>query len=209
MSENGVVTSTRPDGPPEKITTSDGCALPGMEVTVLDAALAPLAPGQEGDLYARGSSMFAGYVQGRRFTEQSFTPDGWFNTGDRAVMDADGYIRLSGRSKDIIRGGENVPVKEIEDVLLRHPKVRGAALVGAPDPRLGEIGCACIIPEPGEPPTLEELRAHLAQQQVTRQFWPERVELVSEFPMTPSGKVQKFKLREMVQATAVAPASAT
>jgi cyclohexanecarboxylate-CoA ligase len=136
---------------------------------------------------------------GRHFTEQWLTPDGWFKTGDRARRDADGYIRISGRSKDIIiRGGENVPVKEIEDVLLRHPKVRNAALVVVPDPRLGELGCACIIPQPGETLTLEELQTFLAKQQVTRQFWPERLELVPHLPMTHSGKVQKFRLRDLL-----------
>jgi len=206
MSENGAVTMTAPDGPPEKIVTSDGRPYPGMEVAVFDADLRPLPTGEEGDLYARGVATFAGYVQGRHFTEQFFTADGWFNTGDRAVMDADGYIRISGRTKDIIiRGGENVPVKEIEDVLLRHPAVRNVALVATPDPRLGELGCACIIPEPGQKLTLDAMRTYLAEQQVTRQFWPERVELVDEFPMTPSGKVQKFRLREIVQTRAATP----
>jgi cyclohexanecarboxylate-CoA ligase len=206
MSENGAVTMTMPDGPPEKIVTSDGRPYPGVQVTVCDADLQQLPTGEEGDLYARGVATFAGYVQGRHFTEQFFTADGWFNTGDRAVMDADGYIRISGRTKDIIiRGGENVPVKEIEDVLLRHPAVRNVALVATPDPRLGELGCACIIPEPGQKLTLDAMRTYLAEQQVTRQFWPERVELVDEFPMTPSGKVQKFRLREIVQTRAATP----
>jgi cyclohexanecarboxylate-CoA ligase len=141
-------------------------------------------------------------VQGRRFTEQCFTPDGWFTTGDRAIMDSAGYIRITGRSKDIIiRNGENVPVKEIEDVLLQHPKVQSVALVGLPDPRLGEIGCVCIIPEPGEALTLDDLREFLAAQQVTRQFWPERLQLMDTFPTTPSGKVQKFQLRQMLNAS--------
>ncbi len=198
MTENGAVTITFPGEPPDRIVSTDGRPYPGMEVTVRDANGADLPPGQEGDLYARGPFTFAGYIQGRRFTEQYFTPDGWFSTGDRAVMDTDGYIRISGRTKDIIiRGGENVPVKEIEDVLMRHPKIRNVALVGAPDPRLGEIGCACVIPEPGETLTMDDLRAFLAEQQVTPQFWPERLELMDEFPMTPSGKVQKFRLREL------------
>jgi non-ribosomal peptide synthetase component E (peptide arylation enzyme) len=112
-----------------------------MELSVRDPEGRECGPSQEGDLYTRGACMFAGYVQG--FTEQSFTPDGWFVTGDRGVMDAEGYIRITGRSKDIIiRGGENIPVKEIEDLLVQHPKVRSIALVGAPDPRMGEIGCA-------------------------------------------------------------------
>jgi acyl-CoA synthetase (AMP-forming)/AMP-acid ligase II len=207
MTENSAVTAVLPGDPPEKIVSTDGRAYPGMEVTVCDALGAPLLPGQEGDLYARGAFMFAGYLQGRRLTEQSFTPDGWFATGDRAVMDAAGYIRITGRSKDIIiRGGENLPVKEIEDVLLRHPLVRSVALVGVPDPRLGEIACACIIPEPGHSLTLEAVRAFLANEQVTRSFWPERLEVMPEFPMTPSGKVQKFRLRELVTARELVPA---
>ena len=187
--------------PTEKIVTTDGRAYAGMEVTVRDVNGAALLPDQEGDLYARGAFMFAGYVQGRRFTEQYFTPDGWFATGDRATMDAMGFIRITGRSKDIIiRGGENIPVKEIEDMLLRHPQVRGVAIVGLPDPRLGEIACACIIPESSEPLTLEQMRTFLKDERVTRSFWPERLECMDEFPMTPSGKVQKFRLRELLTA---------
>lgn len=200
MTENAAVTSVLPDDPPEKIITTDGHPYPGMEVAVRDAEGAPLPPGEDGDLYARGPFTFVGYVQGRRFTEQFFTEDGWFATGDRAHMDTDGCIRISGRTKDlVIRGGENVPVKEIEDVLIRHPSVRNVAVVGVPDPRLGEIGCACVILEPGAALSLEEMRAFLAEQQVTRQFWPERIEVLAEFPMTPSGKIQKYQLRALVQ----------
>jgi non-ribosomal peptide synthetase component E (peptide arylation enzyme) len=172
-----------------------------MQLAVRDPNGGDCAAGQEGEIYTRGAFAFAGYVQGRRFTEQFLTPDDWFITGDRGVMDTDGYIRITGRSKDIIiRGGENIPVKEIEDLLLQHPRIRSVALVGLPDPRMGEIGCACIIPEPGEALTFEDLREFLTDQQVTRQFWPERMELMDAFPMTPSGKVQKFQLRQMLNA---------
>jgi cyclohexanecarboxylate-CoA ligase len=117
-------------------------------------------------------------------------------------MDAAGYVRITGRSKDIIiRAGENIPVKEIEDVLMQHPNVRSVAVVGLPDARLGEIACACIIPEPGETFTLPEMHTFLAAQQVTRQFWPERVQVMDAFPTTPSGKVQKFELRQMLAAS--------
>ena len=111
-------------------------------------------------------------------------------------MNDDGSIRITGRSKDIIiRGGENIPVKEIEDLLLRHPQVMGAAIVGKPDERLGEIGCAFVLPS-GNPPTLDSLIEFLEAQGMTRQFWPEDIVIVEEFPMTPSGKVQKYKLRQ-------------
>ena len=199
MTEVGPVTMTCPDDPIERVVTTDGCVYPQMELTARDPNGIVCAPGQEGDLYTRGAFLFAGYVQGREFTQQFFTPDGWFATGDRGVMDAAGYVRITGRSKDIIiRAGENVPVKEIEDVLLQHPNVRSVALVGVPDARLGEVGCACIIPEPGETLTLPEMCAFLAAQQVTRQFWPERIQVMDAFPTTPSGKVQKFELRQML-----------
>jgi cyclohexanecarboxylate-CoA ligase len=199
MTETAIVTSVQPDDPSEKVVTTDGRSCQEMEVSIRDESGSELGPGEEGDLLTRGAHTFVGYVQGRRFTEQSFTTDGWLKTGDRARRDSDGYIRITGRSKDIIiRGGENVPVKEIEDVLLRHPKVRNVAVVGVPDERLGEIGCACIVVETGEPLTLDELQRFLAEQQVTRQFWPERLQLMTELPMTPSGKVQKFQLRDML-----------
>jgi acyl-CoA synthetase (AMP-forming)/AMP-acid ligase II len=199
LTEVGPVTTTYKDDPLERATTTDGRTYPQMELAVRDPNGRDCTAGQEGDLYTRGAFGFAGYVQGRRFTDQFFTPDGWFITGDRGVMDAAGYIRITGRSKDIIiRGGENIPVKEIEDVLVQHPKIRSVALVGLPDPRLGEIGCACIIQEPDETPTLEDLRKFLAAQQVTQQFWPERLQLMDAFPTTPSGKIQKFQLRQIV-----------
>jgi cyclohexanecarboxylate-CoA ligase len=208
MTENSAVTAVLPDDAPEKTVTTDGRPYPGMEVTVRGPSDAPVLPGQEGDLYTRGAFMFAGYLQGRRFTEQWFTEDGWFATGDRAVMDAEGFIRISGRSKDIIiRGGENIPVKEIEEVLLRHPQVRNVAVVGVPDQRLGEIACACVILEPSQSLTLDDVRTFLAREQVTRSFWPERLEVMPEFPMTPSGKIQKFHLRQLLTSAEPIPSA--
>jgi cyclohexanecarboxylate-CoA ligase len=207
MTECALATAVSHEDPVAKVVTSDGRPFPGVEVLVRDADGRTALAGEEGDLFVRGAFNFAGYVQGRRFSERFHDAEGWFETGDRARLDAEGYIRITGRSKDlIIRGGENVPVKEIEDVIIRHPRVRNVVLIGAPDERLGEIGCACIVPEAGEVLSLDDLRAFLAEQQVTRQFWPERVVLLDEFPMTPSGKVQKFRLRELVQEGAVSPA---
>jgi cyclohexanecarboxylate-CoA ligase len=198
MTENGLVTAVFPGDPPEKAWTSDGRPHPGMEVEVRDGDEA-LPPGAEGDLVARGAFTFRGYLQGRRFTDPSFDAGGWFHTGDRARLDEDGFIRITGRTKDlIIRGGQNIPVKEVEDVLLGHPAIRGVALVGYPDERLGERACACVVLEEDASFDLEDLRTHLRGHGVTQQFWPERVEVVSAFPSTPSGKVQKFRLRETV-----------
>ena len=206
MTEVNLFTTTRPGDPPEKVVGSDGAPFPGCELRVLDEAGAEVPAGTEGDLVCRGAPDFVGYVQGRAFTEATYAPGGWFRTGDRATLDADGFLRITGRTKDlVIRGGENVPVKEIEDLLARHPAVAGVAVVGVPDARLGEIGCAWVVPE-GEPPTLDDLRALLEEQKVTRQFWPERLEVLDAFPTTPSGKVQKYKLREMAADRAPQPA---
>lgn len=193
MTETGLLTVGRPSDPLERRLT-DGRAVDDNEVRVIDEAGEPVT-GAEGDLQCRGSALFAGYMAGREFTSQHWT-DGWFDTGDRAIMDADGYISIAGRTKDlVIRGGENVPVKEVEDVLMRHPAVGVAAIVAKPHERLGEIGCAFVQPV-GEPPTLAELTEFLDAQNVTRQFWPEELVITDEFPMTPSGKIQKYRLRE-------------
>lgn len=140
-----------------------------------------------------------GYVKRPQFTADGHTADGWFKTGDRGTLDRDGYLAITGRSKDlIIRGGENIPVVEVENLLYTHPKIAGVAIVAVPDPRLGERACAVVIPREGEAITLEEITAYLERHGLARQKFPERLELVSEFPVTPSGKIQKFKLRDLI-----------
>jgi cyclohexanecarboxylate-CoA ligase len=203
MTETGIVTLVSPGGPAAKISASDGGPYPAAEIAIRGDDGEATPAGVEGELWTRTPAMFAGYSQGRALTARFFDAEGWFSTGDRATADADGYIRITGRSKDlIIRGGENVPVKEIEDVLIRHPAVRNVALVAAPHPRLGEIGCACVVPDGSERPSLSELCAFLDERQVTRQFWPEQLLVLEALPLTPSGKVQKFLLREMAAAAA-------
>jgi cyclohexanecarboxylate-CoA ligase len=170
-----------------------------MELRIVDDAGRPLPAEGEGELLVRGPSQFVGYCKRPDFTRESYTADGWFRTGDRGRLDADGYLAITGRAKDlIIRGGENIPVVEVENVLFTHPKIAGVAVVGMPDPRLGERACAVVIPKPGASVTLAELVAWLEDRQLARQKFPERVEIVSEFPMTPSGKIQKFRLRQLV-----------
>jgi cyclohexanecarboxylate-CoA ligase len=201
LTETGIVTLVSPEDPAAKIAESDGTPYPGAAIAVRseDGKAAPA--GVEGDLWTRTPAMFVGYSQGRSFTARFFDDEGWFDTGDRATVDADGFIRITGRSKDlIIRGGENVPVKEIEDVLIRHPGVRNVALVAVPHPRLGEIGCACVVPDGSARLSLGELCEFLDEQRVTRQFWPEQLLMLDALPLTPSGKVQKFLLREMAAA---------
>ena len=199
MSENGAVTTTRPDDPEEKATSTDGCALPGMEVRVVDLDDKQLPPGQEGRLQARGCSNFIGYL--KRPELDNTNAEGWFDTGDLARMDADGYIRIAGRSKDIIiRGGENIPVVEVEGLLFRHPAIAEVAIVGYPDARLGERACAFVKLREGAVLSFADMTGYLQAQHMARQYIPERLEIVAELPRTPSGKIQKFRLREVVAA---------
>ena len=198
MSENGALTTTKLDDPEEKATTTDGCALPGMEVRVVDPDGRTVPTGTEGRLQARGCSNFVGYL--KRPELDNTDGEGWFDTGDLARMDADGYIRIAGRSKDIIiRGGENIPVVEVENLLFRHPAIAEVVVVGYPDERLGERACAFVRPREGSQFTFDDMTTYLAAQKMARQYIPERLEVVTELPRTPSGKVQKFRLREMLR----------
>lgn len=198
MSENGSVTTTVPGDPDDRIFGTDGVALPGIEVRVVDSNGNAVDTGVSGRLQCRGISMFVGYF--RRPELNQATPDGWFDTGDLARMDADGYIRITGRVKDIIiRGGENIPVVEIENLLYRHPAIRQVAIVGVPDPRLGERACAFVVLREGEHLDFAEMVAYLERQQLARQYFPEYVKVLPQMPMTVSGKIQKFQLREMAK----------
>jgi len=189
-------TLTEPARAAEKSAGTDGRSLEGMEVKVVDTEGKVLPPGESGRLLVRGAQMFKGYY--KRPELQTFDSEGWFDSGDLAYMDKEGYIRISGRVKDIlIRGGENVPVVEIENLLYKHPAVSAVAVVGFPDSRLGERGCAFIVPRDGSRIDLAAVQAYLGEAKMAKQFWPERVEVVAELPRTASGKIQKFKLREL------------
>jgi len=195
MTEVLAGTMTEPATAHEKSAATDGYAMTGMEVRVLDAHNVPAKPGETGRLFVRGSQMFVGYF--KRADLPTFDADGWFDTGDLAYMDQDGYIRINGRTKDvIIRGGENVPVAEIENLLIAHPTVLAAAVVGFPDARLGERGCAFVVLRPDQTFDLAALQAYLAGSKMAKQYWPERVVVVKDLPRTPSGKVQKFILKD-------------
>jgi cyclohexanecarboxylate-CoA ligase len=199
MTESLASTLTEPSRAAEKSPTTDGRPLEGMEVRIVDFDGKPVPTGQSGRLLVRGCQMFTGYY--KRPELQTFDAQGWFDSGDLAYMDDEGYIRISGRVKDVlIRGGENVPVVEIENLLYKHPAVAAVAVVGYPDARLGERGCAFIVPKPGNTIDLAAMQAYLAECKMAKQFWPERVELVADLPRTASGKIQKFKLKEVAQA---------
>jgi cyclohexanecarboxylate-CoA ligase len=199
MSENGAVTTTKLDDGEEKATTTDGCTLPGIELRIVDAEGTCLPIGQDGQLQVRGCSNFIGYLKRPELNPND--PAGWFDTGDLARMDADGYIRIAGRSKDIIiRGGENIPVVEVEGLLFKHPAVAEVAIVGFPDARLGERACAFVRLREGASLTLPDITTYLEAQRMARQYMPERLEILPELPRTPSGKIQKFKLRDIARA---------
>lgn len=196
MTENGGVTLTWPGDAPELVADSDGRTVPWMEARIVDDRGQPCAGSQVGRLLVRGASQCLGYFRRPDLYAASLDAERWFDTGDLARSDGHGGIRIAGRSKDlIIRGGENVPVTEVESLLYRHPRVREVAVVAYPDQRLGERACAVVAPE-GEPPTLADLQRHLEGLGMARSFWPERLEIVDELPKTPSGKIQKFALRQ-------------
>jgi cyclohexanecarboxylate-CoA ligase len=201
MTEIGLATLSDVEDEGEQAADTDGRRMDGSRIRILAPDDKDAAPGEEGDIVARGPALFVGYFRRPQMTAASFTPDGWLRTGDRGRLDAAGNLRITGRSKDIIvRGGENIPVIEIEDLLHKHPKVRNVAIVGVPDPRLQERACAVVIPIEGETLTFEEMTAYLAERQLSKHYFPEFLILQDSFPMTPSGKVQKFLLRQAAAA---------
>lgn len=198
MTELGAVTLTRPDDDDERAFATDGRPLPGVEVRIVDPYDEPLPEGAVGRLLVRSCSGFGGYLH--RAHLNATDEQGWFDTGDLAYVDARGYIRISGRSKDvIIRGGENIPVVEIEALLYRHPSIAAAALVAYPDERLGERACAVVVTKPGEHVDLPSIAGFLKSHKVAMQYIPERLLVRDSLPTTPAGKVQKFRLRELLR----------
>src|SRR5947199_3477099 len=181
--------------PEAKRFGTDGRPVPGCVARLVDEAGRPLGPNAEGELLVYGPQLCVGYLDPA--LNAAFTPDGFLRTGDLAVMDDEGYIRITGRRKDIIiRTGENLSAKGIEDDLAAHPKVADVAVIGVPDTQSGERVCACVVLRPGaEALTLAEVRAFMEARGVMRQKIPERLELVAELPRNATGKVRKDELR--------------
>lgn len=199
QTENGLVTLGIPGDPEEKVIETDGYPWPGMHIRTVDFDGKEVPPGEEGGLQVYGPTLFVGYAERLEMTRESFEGP-WFDTGDLAKIDADGYVNISGRTKDvIIRGGENIPVSYVENVLYENPKVASVAIVAIPDPRLQERACACVVTKPGVEFTFEEMQNFLADKGVAKQYWPERLEILEDFPKTPSGKIRKFELRDQVK----------
>lgn len=198
MTECGAVTTTLLSDDDERSFNTDGIALPGVEIKIVDKAGNSKKNGEAGRLLIRTCSNFGGYLKRPHLNDTD--AEDWFDTGDIAYQDAQGYIRICGRKKDvIIRGGENIPVAEIESLLYKHPDIAVVALVAYPDDRLGERACAIVkLKESTKSLELQNIIDFLKTHNLAMQYIPERLEVWDEIPMTPSGKIQKFKLREIL-----------
>ncbi len=187
------------DEPLDKASERDGIPVLGTEVKIVDDKGREVPIGVSGEIVVRGPECFVGYLN-PELNKIYFDKDGWFHTGDLGRIDEDGYVEVTGRKKDIIiRGGENISAKELEDVLFTHPDIDEVAIVGMPDPIMQEKVCAYVIPKPGRTITFDELVSFLQRKNIAKQKFPERLEIVDKFPMTASGKVQKFILRQDIR----------
>jgi acyl-CoA synthetase len=195
--EHPSTTGSRHEEPQSKRHYTDGRPLLGVELRLVDEGGRDVTPGERGEIWSRGPDCCIGYTD-PALTTSNFDPEGWFATGDVGVLDEDGYLTIVDRKKDIIiRGGENISALEVEEMLMRIPGVAEAAVVAAPDERLGEHVCAFVrLTEGSAPVDLADVRAQLQGAGMARQKWPEELRLVPELPRTPSGKVKKFVLRD-------------
>lgn len=194
-----VATSTGRDDPIEEITGSDGRALPGVTVRIVDEGGNELPAGEVGECITRGPHVAGGYLDGTAPGQSSFREDGWLWTGDRCVMNADGYMRVLGRTREmIIRNGLNVSPAEVESYVLELDSVDAVAVVGQEDPKVGERTCAFVVARPGATVTLDEVVAHFAQRDVAKYKWPEALHCVDELPYSSVGKIQRSRLKELL-----------
>jgi fatty-acyl-CoA synthase len=203
---NGVVCQTRLDDDIRDQAETLGQPLPNAEVKIADPVDgAVMAIGEVGEICVRGYQTMQGYYGMAQETSAAIGEDGWLRTGDLGVMDERGYVKIAGRLKDmIIRGGMNLFPREIEEVIFDHPDVAQASVIGVPDERLGEVVAAVVLPrDPAAPPDPGELAA-FCRERLARHKAPALWFFVEEYPLTPSGKVQKFKLQELVASGAIA-----
>jgi acyl-CoA synthetase (AMP-forming)/AMP-acid ligase II len=199
MSELQAGTYTRPGDQAEMRYSTAGRPAPGMELRVLDDHGHPLPAGQEGALEVRGPSVFAGYLNRAEETRNSFDADGWFATGDLAVINADGFMTITGRTKELInRGGVKFNPVEVEEVLGGLPVIQQCAIVPIADPDLGERACLCAELTPDTSLALDEVLAFLSEAGMAKYKWPERLEVLESLPMTPTRKVMRGKLVEQI-----------
>ncbi|EHC9930610.1 medium-chain fatty-acid--CoA ligase [Escherichia coli] len=186
------------DDPLSRFMHTDGYAAAGVEIKVVDDARKTLPPGCEGEEASRGPNVFMGYFDEPELTARALDEEGWYYSGDLCRMDEAGYIKITGRKKDIIvRGGENISSREVEDILLQHPKIHDACVVAMPDERLGERSCAYVVLKaPHHSLSLEEVVAFFSRKRVAKYKYPEHIVVIEKLPRTTSGKIQKFLLRK-------------
>ena len=186
------------DDPLPRFMHTDGYAAAGVEIKVVDDARKTLPPGCEGEEASRGPNVFMGYFDEPELTARALDEEGWYYSGDLCRMDEAGYIKITGRKKDIIvRGGENISSREVEDILLQHPKIHDACVVAMPDERLGERSCAYVVLKaPHHSLSLEEVVAFFSRKRVAKYKYPEHIVVIEKLPRTASGKIQKFLLRK-------------
>ncbi len=186
------------DDPLSRFMHTDGYAAAGVEIKVVDDARKTLPPGCEGEEASRGPNVFMGYFDEPELTARALDEAGWYYSGDLCRMDEAGYIKITGRKKDIIvRGGENISSREVEDILLQHPKIHDACVVAMPDERLGERSCAYVVLKaPHHSLSLEEVVAFFSRKRVAKYKYPEHIVVIEKLPRTASGKIQKFLLRK-------------
>jgi acyl-CoA synthetase len=199
---------TLPDDSPERIIESSGRACPGYEIQVFDRENTerPLPPGEIGQIGGRGASLMLGYFDEQAATEDSFNEQGWFMTGDLGWVDADGYIRITGRKKDvIIRGGHNIFPAKIETLAMQHPSVLRAVALPVPDVRLGEKVCLAVMARPGQVPVAADILLYLDAAGLSKYDQPEYFLVVPEIPLTASGKMLKRAVAEQLETGALAP----
>ncbi|HDP9491538.1 TPA: medium-chain fatty-acid--CoA ligase [Escherichia coli] len=186
------------DDPLSRFMHTDGYAAAGVEIKVVDDARKTLPPGCEGEEVSRGPNVFMGYFDEPELTARALDEEGWYYSGNLCRMDEAGYIKITGRKKDIIvRGGENISSREVEDILLQHPKIHDACVVAMPDERLGERSCAYVVLKaPHHSLSLEEVVAFFSRKRVAKYKYPEHIVVIEKLPRTASGKIQKFLLRK-------------
>ncbi|EPZ9736435.1 medium-chain fatty-acid--CoA ligase [Escherichia coli] len=186
------------DDPLSRFMHTDGYAAAGVEIKVVDDARKTLPPGCEGEEASRGPNVFMGYFDEPELTARALDEEGWYYSGDLCRMDEAGYIKITGRKKDIIvRGGENISSREVGDILLQHPKIHDACVVAMPDERLGERSCAYVVLKaPHHSLSLEEVVAFFSRKRVAKYKYPEHIVVIEKLPRTASGKIQKFLLRK-------------
>ena len=186
------------DDPLSRFMHTDGYAAAGVEIKVVDDARKTLPPGCEGEEASRGPNVFMGYFDEPELTARALDEEGWYYSGDLCCMDEAGYIKITGRKKDIIvRGGENISSREVEDILLQHPKIHDACVIAMPDERLGERSCAYVVLKaPHHSLSLEDVVAFFSRKRVAKYKYPEHIVVIEKLPRTASGKIQKFLLRK-------------